>query len=238
MERLGRARVALFGLGGVGSYALEALVRSGVGALTVVDDDRICLTNLNRQLLATCATVGTYKTQAAIQRAQAINPDAAVEVRQVFFGPEEAAGFDFAAYDYILDAIDTVTGKLAIVCGAQAAGTPVISAMGTGNKLDASALRVGDVYETAMCPLARVMRRELRRRGVKALKVVYSTEPPLTPVEPPACLGGCICPPGTVRTCAQRRQIPGSTAFVPAAAGLMMAGEVVRHLSGVRGAGG
>lgn len=238
LARLRRARVAVFGLGGVGSYAVEALVRSGVGRLTLVDDDRICLTNLNRQLLATRGSVGAYKTQAALERVHAISPETEVDIRQVFFTPEEAADFDFGGYDYIIDAIDTVTGKLAIVCGGGAAGTPVISAMGTGNKLDAAALRVGDIYDTSVCPLARVMRRELRRRGVEALKVVYSTEPPMKPREEPACRGGCVCPPGTARTCAARRQIPGSTAFVPAAAGLILAGEVVQALSGVRNGGG
>ena len=223
MERLSKALVAVFGLGGVGGYVVEALARSGVGALELVDSDTVSLTNLNRQILATEATVGQYKADAAAARVREINPAAEVRARRVFFGPDTAGDFDFSVYDYVVDAVDTVTAKLAIILAARAAGTPVISSMGAGNKLDASAFRVADVYDTSVCPLARVMRRELRRLGVPALKVVYSTEPPLTPS------GGTEAPPEG------RRALPGSVAFVPAAAGLLLAGEVVLDLCrGVR----
>ena len=234
MERLFRARVAVFGIGGVGGYTVEALARSGVGTLDLIDDDRVCLTNLNRQIFATRDTVGRYKVDVARERIASINPDAAVNIYKTFYTPETAGQFDFTRYDYVVDAIDTVTGKLALAEQAHRAGTPIISCMGAGNKLDASAFEVADIYETVMCPLARVMRRELRRRGVDRLKVVYSREPPRTPIEDLSisCRAHCICPPGTVRKCTQRRQVPGSTAFVPAAAGLIAAGEVVRDLVG------
>lgn len=234
MERLFRARVAVFGIGGVGGYTVEALARSGVGTLDLIDDDRVCLTNLNRQIFATRDTVGRYKVDVARERIASINPDAAVNIYKTFYTPETAGQFDFTQYDYVVDAIDTVTGKLALAEQAHRAGTPIISCMGAGNKLDASAFEVADIYETVMCPLARVMRRELRRRGIDRLKVVYSREPPRTPIEDLSisCRAHCICPPGTVRKCTQRRQVPGSTAFVPAAAGLIAAGEVVRDLVG------
>ena len=234
MERLFRARVAVFGIGGVGGYTVEALARSGVGTLDLIDDDRVCLTNLNRQTFATRDTVGRYKVDVARERIASINPDAAVNIYKTFYTPETAGQFDFTRYDYVVDAIDTVTGKLALAEQAHRAGTPIISCMGAGNKLDASAFEVADIYETVMCPLARVMRRELRRRGIDRLKVVYSREPPRTPIEDLSisCRAHCICPPGTVRKCTQRRQVPGSTAFVPAAAGLIAAGEVVRDLVG------
>ena len=220
MEKLARSRVALFGLGGVGGYALEALARSGIGALDLIDSDTVAISNLNRQILATADTVGMNKTDAAEARVKSINPDCAVRKSTAFFLPENAGAFDFSAYDYVLDAIDTVSGKLAIVLAARAAGVPVISAMGTGNKLDPSKLRVSDIYETSVCPLARVMRRELKKRGVERLKVVWSPEEPLTPEAPTEA------PPQG------RRAIPGSTAFVPAAAGLLMAGTAVRDLIG------
>lgn len=218
-RRLRQSRVAVFGLGGVGGYAVEALCRSGVGALDLIDNDRVCLTNLNRQILATHATVGQYKTDAARERILAIDPDAEVRVYNTFFTPETAGQFDFTVYDYVLDAIDTVTGKLELICRAKGAGVPVISCMGAGNKMDPTALELADIYETSICPLARVMRKELRRRGVESLKVVYSKEPPLMPGD-------------AGEEASPRRQIPGSNAFVPAAAGLIMAGEVVRELSG------
>lgn len=222
MERLARARVAVFGLGGVGGYAVEALARSGVGALELIDSDRLSLTNLNRQLLATRETLGQYKADAARERVLSINPEAAVEARRVFYGPDTAGDFDFAGYDYVVDAIDTVTGKLALIQQAQAAGTRIISCMGAGNKLDPTAFRVADIYETSVCPLARVMRKELKRRGVRHLKVVYSREVPLEPEGAlyQESLAGEV-----------RRQVPGSNAFVPAAAGLILAGEVVRDLA-------
>lgn len=237
MERLYSARVAVFGIGGVGGYAVEALARSGIGALDLVDDDRICLTNLNRQIFATRKTVGQYKVDVAEQRILEINPNAIVRTYKTFYAPQTAGLFDFAQYDYIVDAIDTVTGKLELVEQAQQAGVPIISCMGAGNKMDPAAFEVADIYETTMCPLARVMRRELKKRGIKHLKVVYSKEPAMTPVDDMAisCRTHCICPPGTARKCTQRRQVPGSNAFVPSVAGLIIAGEVVKDLSQFRG---
>ena len=236
MERLYASRVAVFGVGGVGGYAVEALARSGVGALDLIDDDKVCLTNLNRQIIATRQTVGQYKTDAAEARVRAINPACAVRTYQTFYTPETAAQFDFTQFDYVVDAIDTVTGKIQLVLQAQAAGVPIISSMGTGNKLDPARLEVADIYNTSVCPLARVMRRELKKRGVKHLKVVYSKEPPMTPLDDDSisCRSNCICPPGTEKKCLVRRQVPGSTAFVPPAAGLIIAAEVVRDLTGVR----
>ena len=234
MERLAAARVAVFGIGGVGGYTVEALARSGVGTLDLIDDDRVCLTNLNRQIHATRKTVGKYKVDVAAERVAEINPDAVVNTFKTFYSPETAGQFDFIQYDYIVDAIDTVTGKLALVVNADAAGTPIISSMGAGNKLDPTAFEVADIYKTSVCPLARIMRRELKRRGIKKLKVVYSKEPPITPLEDMAisCRTHCICPPGTARKCTQRRQIPGSNAFVPSVVGLIIAGEVVKDLAG------
>ncbi len=231
MEHLSGCRVAVFGIGGVGGYAVEGLVRSGVGALDLIDDDRVCLTNLNRQLHATRKTVGQYKVDVAEKRVHEINPDCRVTTYRTFFMPDTQAVFDFTQYDYVIDAIDTVTGKLALIEKAQAAGTPIISAMGAGNKLDPTAFRVADIYKTSVCPLARVIRSECRKRGIKHLKVVYSTEPPTHPLEDPAisCRSHCICPPDT-RKCTVRRDIPGSIAFVPSVAGLIIAGEVVRDL--------
>ncbi len=222
VERLARAHVAVFGLGGVGGYASEALVRSGVGALDLIDSDRVSLTNLNRQILATHRTLGQYKADAARERALEINPEARVTARRVFYGPDTAGDFDFSQYDYVIDAIDTVTGKLALIQQALAAGTPIISCMGAGNKLDPTAFRVADIYETSVCPLARVMRKELKRRGVRRLKVVYSQEPPRNPEG--ALYQGSL--EGEIR-----RQLPGSAAFVPAAAGLILAGEAVKDLA-------
>lgn len=234
MERLSHARVAVFGIGGVGGYTVEALARSGVGELVLVDDDRVCLTNINRQILATRKTVGQYKVDVARERVAEIDPNIRVTVHKCFYSPETAEQFDFTQYDYVVDAIDTVTGKLELVEQAQKAGTPIISSMGAGNKMDPTAFEVADIYETSVCPLARVMRRELKKRGIPRLKVVYSREKPITPVEDMAisCRAHCICPPGTVRKCTQRRQIPGSNAFVPPVVGLIIAGEVVRFLAG------
>ncbi len=232
MERLYGARVAVFGIGGVGGYTVEALARSGVGTLDLIDDDKVCLTNLNRQIFATRSTVGRYKVEVAKERIADINPDAVVNTYQTFYSPETSAQFDFTQYDYIVDAIDTVTGKLELVEQAYKAGTPIISCMGAGNKMDASAFEVADIYKTTMCPLARVMRRELKKRRIPKLKVVYSKEEAMTPIDDMAisCRNHCICPPGTARKCTQRRQVPGSNAFVPAAAGLIVAGEVVKDL--------
>ena len=221
IEKLHSARVAVFGLGGVGGYAVEALARSGVGSLDLIDSDIVSISNLNRQILAAHSTVGMLKVDAARQRVLDINPACIVRTYPIFYTPETADQFDFTQYDYIVDAIDTVTGKLALVERAVAVNTPIICCMGTGNKLDASAFQVADISKTTMCPLARVMRKELAKRGIRHLKVVYSQEEALTPTgweEEAAALG--------------KRQIPGSVAFVPGAAGLLLAGEVVRDLTG------
>lgn len=235
MEKLYHARVAVFGIGGVGGYTAEALARSGIGTLDLIDDDKVCLTNINRQIFATRKTVGQYKVDVAEQRILDINPDAVVHTYKTFYSPDTAEQFDFTLYDYVVDAIDTVTGKLELVEQAEKAGVPIISSMGAGNKLDPTAFEVADIYETSVCPLARVMRRELKKRGIKKLKVVYSKEPAMTPIDDMAvsCRTNCICPPGTERTCTQRRQVPGSNAFVPPVAGLIIAGEVVKDIAGL-----
>ena len=212
MAYLAASRVAVFGVGGVGGYAVEALARSGVGALDLIDKDTVCASNLNRQI------IGQYKVDAAKARILSINPAANVRVYRTFYLPETADEFDFSQYDYVIDAIDTVSGKLQLAVQAQAAGVPVISSMGAGNKLDPTAFEVADIYETSVCPLARVMRRELKKRGVARLKVVYSKEPALTPE------------PGDEAD-TTRRQTPGSTAFVPAVVGLILAGEVVKDIA-------
>ena len=237
MEKLASSRVAVFGIGGVGGYTVEALVRSGIGAVDLIDDDKICLTNINRQIYATRKTVGQYKVDVAAGRIAEINPDVKVRTYKTFYTPETAGQFPFSEYDYIVDAIDTVTGKIALVINAKAAGVPIISSMGAGNKVDPTAFEVTDLYKTSVCPLARIMRYELKRRGIKKLKVVYSKEPPLTPIDDMAisCRAHCTCPPGTERKCTQRRQVPGSNAFVPSVVGLIIAGEVIKDLSGVRG---
>lgn len=233
MERLSKSRVAVFGIGGVGGYAVEALIRSGVGTVDLIDDDKICITNINRQIYATHKTVGKYKVDVAEERIHEINPDAVVNTYKIFYSNETADQFDFTAFDYIIDAIDTVTGKIALVINASAANTPIISSMGAGNKLDPTAFEVTDIYNTSVCPLARIMRYELKRRAIKKLKVVYSKEPPITPIDDMSisCRAHCICPPGTARKCTQRRQVPGSNAFVPSVAGLIIAGEVIKDLS-------
>ena len=232
MERLAKARVAIFGIGGVGGFTMEALARSGVGALDLIDDDKVCLTNLNRQIIATRSTVGQYKVDAAQARIADIDPRIQVTTHKCFYTPATADQFDFTQYDYIVDAIDTVSGKLELVQQADAAGTPIISSMGAGNKLDPTAFQVADIYQTSVCPLARVMRKELKKRGIRHLKVVYSQEPPMTPLDDlsSSCHTKCICPPDSARTCVQRRQIPGSTAFVPSVVGLIIAGEVIKDL--------
>ena len=220
LERLQKARVAVFGIGGVGGYTVEALARSGIGQLDLIDHDSVSVSNINRQILATHSTVGLPKVEAAKKRVLDINPACVVRTHPVFYTPETADGFDFTQYDYIVDAIDTVTGKLQLVERANAAGTPIICCMGTGNKLDASAFEVADISKTSMCPLARIMRKELSKRGIKHLKVVYSKEEALTPTgweEEAAALG--------------KRQIPGSVAFVPGAAGLILAGEVIKDIA-------
>ena len=234
MEKLRVSRVAVFSIGGVGGYAVEALARSGVGTLDLIDDDRVCLTNINRQIYATRKTIGRYKVDVAAERIADIDPEIKVNVYKTFYGPDTAEEFDFTEYDYVVDAIDTVTGKIALVLQAQAAGTPIISSMGAGNKVDPTAFEVADIYKTSVCPLAKVMRYELKRRGVKKLKVVYSKEQPIRPKEDTeaSCRNNCVCPPGTVRKCTVRRDIPGSNAFVPSVVGLIIAGEVVKDLIG------
>lgn len=231
MEKLACARVAVFGLGGVGSYTLEALVRSGVGVIDIVDDDRVCLSNLNRQLIATTRTIGQYKVDAACQRMKEINPEVVINKYKTFYLPETALQFDFTQYDYVVDAIDTVAGKLELALQAKKAGTPIISSMGAGNKVDPTAFEVTDIYKTSVCPLAKVMRRELKKRGIDSLKVVYSRELALTPTGDMAvnnCEDENACEQGGRSI--KRRQIPGSNAFVPSAAGLIMAGEVIKDL--------
>ena len=221
MEKLKHAHVAVFGLGGVGGYVVEALARSGVGALTLVDHDTISATNINRQLLATHQTVGQQKALAAAERVRSIHPEMKVDARCCFYGPDTAAEFDFSQYDYVVDAIDTVTGKLALVTAAQAAGTPILSCMGTGNKLDPTRFQIADITKTSVCPLARIMRKECAKRGIKHLKVLFSTEDPIP--SDPSVLNDEELPEG-------RRALPGSVAFVPSVAGLIIAGEVIKDL--------
>ncbi len=220
LQRLAACRVAVFGIGGVGGYAVEALARSGVGALDLIDHDTVALSNLNRQIIALRSTLGQYKVDAAAARIHDINPDCRVTVHKTFYLPENRDQFDFSQFDYVVDAIDTVKGKLGLIEQAQAAGVPIICSMGAGNKLDPTAFRVADIYQTSVCPLARVMRAECRKRGIERLKVVYSTEPPRTPL-----------PDGEAPEEA-RRSVPGSVAFVPSVAGLILAGEVIRDLIG------
>ena len=216
MAKLRAARVAVFGVGGVGGYVVEALARSGVGALDLIDSDTVALTNLNRQIIATLDTIGRPKVEVAAQRVASIQPECEVKTYQTFYLPETEQEFDFTAYDYIVDAIDTVAAKISLVLKAQKAGTPIICALGTGNKLDPTKLKLGDIYVTSVCPLARVMRRELRKRGVKRLTVLWSEEEPIKPLQ------------SEEET--ERRGLPGSSAFVPAAGGLIIAGRVVRDL--------
>lgn len=233
MKRLAEAKVAIFGIGGVGGYVAEALARTGVGSFVLVDDDKVCLTNINRQIIATRKTVGQYKAEVMRERILEINPDAEVEVRKCFYLPENAHEFDFREYSYVVDAVDTVTAKLEIIMQAKKCEVPVISCMGAGNKLDPTQFQVADIYKTTMCPLAKVMRHECKKRGIKKLKVVYSTEKPVKPSEDMSisCRTDCICPPGAQHKCTERRAIPGSVAFVPSVAGLIAAGEVVKDLT-------
>lgn len=239
MEKLRNSRVAVFGIGGVGGYTVEALARSGVGELDLIDDDKVCLTNINRQIIATRKTVGQYKVDVAAERVHDIDPNIVVKTYKTFYTPETAEQFDFTKYDYVVDAIDTVTGKIALVMNAKKAKTPIICSMGAGNKVDPTAFEVTDIFKTSVDPLARVMRIELKKRGIRKLKVVYSKEVPLTPVDDMAtsCKTHCICHPGTARKCTQRRQVPGSNAFVPSVVGLIIAGEVIKDLTGFKGKG-
>lgn len=224
LKKLGKAHVAVFGVGGVGGYAVEALARSGIGAIDLIDDDRVCPSNINRQIIATHKTVGEYKVDVAKERILEINPDCKVRAFKTFYMPDTASQFNFFEYDYVIDAIDTVTGKLELIMQAKQAGTPVISSMGAGNKLDPTAFEVADIYKTSVCPLAKVMRRECKKRGIKSLKVVYSKEEPVSidpdkvPLEEPA------------GNHSQRRSVPGSVAFVPSVVGLIIAGEVIKDI--------
>lgn len=220
MDKLKSSRVAVFGVGGVGGYTVEALARSGVGALDLIDNDKVSITNINRQIIATTSTVGRYKVDVAAERVLDINPDCKVKTYKTFYMPDTACQFDFAEYDYIVDAIDTVTGKLTIIENAARCGTPVISSMGAGNKVDPTAFEVADIYKTSVCPLAKVIRRELKKRGIERLKVVYSKEEPLKPLS--------VCD----EEVGARREIPASNAFVPSAVGLIIAGEVIKDLIG------
>ena len=232
MEKLQNSKVAIFGIGGVGGYVCEALVRSGVYHFDLIDDDQVCLTNLNRQIHATRKTVGKYKAEVMKERMLEINPNTDIEIHKCFFLPETAKDFPFDTYDYIVDAVDTMTAKLELVVKAKEMNIPIISSMGAGNKLDASAFRVSDIYKTKMDPLARVMRKELKKRHINKLKVVYSEEKPIRPIEDMSisCRTHCICPPGAKHKCTERRDIPGSIAFVPSVVGLIIAGEVVKDL--------
>lgn len=219
VSKLKNSRVAVFGIGGVGSYTVEALARSGIGTLDLIDNDTVSLTNINRQLIALHSTVGTYKVDVAKERLLDINPDIKINTYKTFYTPETSADFDFSQYNYIVDAIDTVSGKIELVMQANKAGVPIISSMGAGNKLNAAAFEVSDIYKTSVCPLAKVMRRELKKRGIKKLKVVYSKEEPRTPVEE------------SDEDAGKRRQVPASIAFVPSVVGLIIAGEVIKDLA-------
>ena len=234
IEKLASSRVAIFGIGGVGGYTVEALARSGVGTFDLIDDDKICITNINRQIYALRSTVGKYKVDVAKDRILDINPNAVVNTYKTFYTPETADEFDFSQYDYVVDAIDTVVGKLKIVEKAKETKIPVISSMGAGNKMNPAMFEVTDIYKTSVCPLAKVMRQELKKRKIRKLKVVYSKEIPIKPNDDIeiSCKKHCVCPPGTVRKCTARSQIPGSNAFVPSVVGLIIAGEVVKDLIG------
>lgn len=248
MDKLAGCRAAVFGIGGVGGYAVEALARSGIGALDLIDHDTVCLSNLNRQIIATMDTIGRYKVDVAKERIHSINPACQVRTYKTFFLPETADQFDFSQYDYVIDAIDTVTGKILLAQKAQEAGVPLISSMGAGNKVDPTAFEVTDIYKTSVCPLAKVMRRELKKRGIKKLKVVYSREPAIKPLTPAdtdtdmdtsADMGNTGSPGSTEspdsngisKSAGGRRSVPGSNAFVPSVAGLIIAGEVIKDLT-------
>ena len=231
IEKLNNAKVAIFGIGGVGSYVVEGLVRAGIGNFILVDDDKVCLTNLNRQIIATRKTIGKQKVEVARDRILEINPDAKVEIYQEFFMPESKEILDDSV-DYIVDAVDTVTAKIELVVRANKLNIPIISSMGTGNKLDPTRFEVTDIYKTSICPLAKVMRKELRARNIESLKVVYSKEEQIKPndTSEASCKQNCICPPGTKRKCTIRNQVPGSISFVPSVAGLIIAGEVIKDI--------
>lgn len=232
LEKLKNAKVAIFGIGGVGSFVAEGLVRAGIGNFILVDDDKVCLTNLNRQIIATRKTIGKYKVDVMKERILEINPDAKVETVQEFYMPNSENQIITSDLNYVADCIDTVTAKIELVKNCKELGIPIISAMGTGNKLDPLKLTITDIYKTNTCPLAKVMRKELRKRKIESLKVIYSTEEPIKPDNESefSCKTNCICPPGTKRKCSARNQVPGSISFVPSVAGLMIAGEIVRDI--------
>ncbi len=232
MDALAGARVAVFGVGGVGSFAAEAIARAGIGAIDLFDDDKVCLTNINRQLIALHSTIGQKKVEVMKARTLDINPRCRVNAFECFYSAETADQFNLGGYDYIIDAIDTVSSKLLLIERAYAAGVPIISCMGAGNKLDPTRLEIADIYKTSVCPLARVMRKELKARGIPALKVVYSREEAIKPREDMSisCKTNCVCPPDTTRKCAVRRQVPGSVSFVPPVAGFILAGEVIQDI--------
>lgn len=231
IEKLQKAKVAIFGIGGVGSFVVEGLVRAGIENFILVDDDKVSLTNLNRQIIATRKTVGKLKVEVAKERILEINPHANVETYQEFFMPNSKEILDDTV-DYVIDAVDTLTAKIELVVRTNKLEIPIISSMGTGNKLDPTKFEVADIYKTSICPLAKIMRKELRKREIKSLKVVYSKEEPIKPneIENSSCKTGCICPPGTVRKCTTRNQVPGSISFVPSVAGLIIASEVVKDI--------
>ena len=232
INKLQNAKVAVFGVGGVGSFVVEGLVRAGVGHFVLVDDDKICLTNLNRQIIATRNTIGKYKVDVAKERILEINPNATVEIYQEFYMPNSESNILTEDLDYVVDCIDTVTAKIELVMNCKKLNIPIISAMGTGNKLDPSKFEITDIYKTSVCPLAKVMRKELRKRNIESLKVIYSKEEPIKINQEAncSCKTNCICPPGTKRKCSIRNQVPGSISFVPSVAGLMIAGEIVREI--------
>ena len=232
INKLQNAKVAVFGVGGVGSFVVEGLVRAGVGHFVLVDDDKICLTNLNRQIIATRKTIGKYKVDVAKERILEINPNATVETYQEFYMPNSESNILAEDLDYVVDCIDTVTAKIELVINCKKLNIPIISAMGTGNKLDPSKFEITDIYKTSVCPLAKVMRKELRKRNIESLKVIYSKEEPIKINQEAncSCKTNCICPPGTKRKCSIRNQVPGSISFVPSVAGLMIAGEIVRKI--------
>lgn len=234
IQKLQKAKVAIFGIGGVGSFAVEGLVRSGIGNFILVDDDKICLTNLNRQIIATRKTIGKYKVDVMEERILEINPDAKIQTYQEFYMPNSKTNIITEDIDYVIDCVDTVTAKIEIVKKCKELDIPIISAMGTGNKLDPSRFEITDIYKTSICPLAKVMRKELRKRNIDSLKVIYSKEEPIEIDEysNSSCKTNCICPPGTKRKCTIRNQVPGSISFVPSVAGLMIAGEVIREIIG------
>ena len=235
MDILKNKKVAIFGIGGVGGYVVEALARSGISKFVLVDDDKVCMTNINRQIIATFKTIGQYKCDVMKERILDINPKAEVEIYKCFFLPSNQDDFDFKSYDYVIDAVDTVTAKIAIIMQAKKYNVPVISAMGAGNKINPDMLRISDIYKTKVDPLAKVMRLELKKRRIKKLKVVYSLERPIRPYEDMSisCYKHCVCPPGT-RKCTVRRDIPGSNAFVPSTMGLIIASEVIKDLTNFR----